>query len=114
MQHFMHPKFVGEIKNADGIGKVGNIVCGDIMHVYIKIKNNKIIDIKFKTMGCVAAIASSDALCALAKGKTIEQASKISSKDIIKYLGDLPDVKKHCSVLGMEALQKAIEDYKKK
>ena len=114
LKHFKNPKFVGEIKKADGIGEIGNVKCGDIMRVYIKVKDNKITDIKFKTYGCVAAIASSDVLCELAKGKTIEQASKITDKQIASHLGNLPPVKLHCSVLGMNALHKAIEDYKKK
>ncbi|MFH0752548.1 MAG: iron-sulfur cluster assembly scaffold protein [archaeon] len=111
---FKKPKFVGEIKNPSGVGEVGNAVCGDMMTVYIKVKDNKITDIKFKTFGCVAAIASSEALCALAKGKTIEKALKITSQDIADYLGGLPNVKHHCSILGSSALKKAIEDYKKK
>ena len=114
LEHFQNPKNVGEIKKADAIGEVGNVKCGDIMRVYLKIKNNKITDIKFKTYGCVAAIASSDALCELAKGKTIEHALKITDKQIAKHLGNLPPIKLHCSVLGMKALHKAIEDYKKK
>ncbi len=114
MQHFQNPKFVGEIKNADGIGEVGNVRCGDIMKVFIKVKDNKIVDIKFKTYGCVAAIASSDALCELAKGKTLDDALKITDKQIVEHLGNLPPIKLHCSVLGMKALMKAIEDYKKK
>ena len=114
LQHFQNPKFAGEINNPDGVGEVGNIKCGDIMRVFIKVENNKIVDIKFKTYGCVAAIASSDVLCKLAKGKTIEEALKITDKQIVKELGNLPPVKLHCSVLGMNALRKAIENYKKK
>ena len=114
LERFRNPKNVGEIKNADGIGKVGNLKCGDIMKLYIKVKNNKIIDAKFNTFGCAAAIASSDVLCDLAKGKTIEQALKITSKDIAKELGEMPKVKLHCSVLGAKALQEAIKDFKKR
>ena len=114
LQHFQNPKFAGEIKNADGVGEVGNIKCGDIMKVFIKVEDNKIADIKFKTYGCVAAIASSDALCELAKGKRIEEVLKITDRQIVKRLGGLPPVKLHCSVLGMKALRKAVEDYKKK
>lgn len=119
MDEFMHPKNVGEIKDADGIGKVGNPTCGDVMHIYIKVGKNKkgekiIKDIKFKTFGCVAAIATSSMLTELAKGKTIEQAKKISKKDIIDALGNLPNIKIHCSVLAEEGLKKAIEDYEKK
>ena len=112
---FQNPKFAGEIKNADAIGEVGNVKCGDIMRVYLKVKDNKIENIKFKTYGCMAAIAASDAMCKLAKGKTIEEASKITSKDIVKELGgELPLIKVHCSVLGMQALKKAIDNYQKK
>lgn len=111
---FKNPKYVGEIKNADGLGKVGNPSCGDEMHVYIKVRNNKIKKIMYKTFGCVAAIASSESMCELAKGKTLEQASKINAKEITKNLGELPPIKFHCSVLGHEALKRAIKDYKKK
>ncbi len=111
MKRFKHPKNVGSMKNADGVGEVGNMKCGDILKVYIKVKDNIIKDIKFETFGCVAAIASSDALCDLAKGKTIEQALKITDKDIAGALGGLPVIKFHCSVLGSNALKKAIEDY---
>ena len=118
LQHFQNPRFAGEIKDADAVGEVGNVTCGDVMKVFLKIGKNKggkdiIKDIKFKTYGCVAAIASSDALCELAKGKTIEQALKITDKKIAGHLGNLPPIKFHCSVLGMEALHKAIENYKK-
>ena len=114
LQHFQKPKYVGEIKDAEGVGEVGNVKCGDVMKVFIKVKNNKITEIKFKTYGCVAAIAASDVLCELAKGKTIEQALKITDKDIVDYLGQLPLIKLHCSVLGMKALREAIKDYKKR
>lgn len=113
MQRFSKPKFAGEIKDADGVGEVGNMKCGDVMRVYIKVEKNRIKDIKFKTFGCVAAIASSDAMCELAKGKTIEQALKITDKDIADYVGGLPCIKHHCSVLGSAALRKAIHDYRK-
>ncbi len=112
---FKNPKFAGEIKNADAVGEVGNVKCGDIMRVYLKVKDNKIENIKFKTYGCIAAIAASEAMCKLAKGKTIEEALNITSKDIVKELGgELPLIKVHCSVLGMQALKKAIENYKNK
>lgn len=115
MQHFTHPKHVGEIKNPDGIGEQGNMKCGDVMRVFIKVKNNKLVDVKFKTFGCVAAIASSDVLCKLAKGKTLAEAKKITNQDIVKELGGtMPQEKLHCSVLGMQTLRKAIEDYEKK
>ncbi|MFH1358299.1 MAG: iron-sulfur cluster assembly scaffold protein [archaeon] len=113
MKRFMNPKNMGEIKNPDGIGQVGNMKCGDIMKVYLKMDKDKkkIKDIKFQTFGCVAAIASSDALCDAAKGKTIAQAKKISNDDIIKELGNLPIIKLHCSVLGAGALKAAIANY---
>ena len=111
---FKKPKNIGEIKNPSGKGKVGNPKCGDIMEVYIKVKNDKIINAKFKTFGCVAAIVSSDALCELVKGKTIAEAKKITNQDIVDFLGNMPSIKIHCSVLGKEALDKAIKDYEKK
>ena len=112
MKRFAKPKNAGCLKNADGVGEVGNVRCGDIMRMYIKVKDNKIINAKFQTYGCVAAIASSDILCDLIKGKTIKQAEKISNKDITKGLGNLPPIKVHCSVLGVSALKKAIEEFK--
>ena len=114
LNRFQKPKFVGEIKKADAVGEVGNVKCGDVMKVFIKVKDNKIQDIKFKTYGCVAAIASSDYLCEIAKGKTMEQALKITSKDVIKKMGNVPVIKLHCSVLAQNALKKAIENYKKR
>ena len=114
MDEFMHPKNVGEIRNPDGIGKVGNPKCGDMMHIYIKVEKGIIKDIKFKTFGCVAAIATSSVLTELAKGKTLEQAKKISKKDIADALKGLPPQKLHCSVLAEEGLKRAIEDYEKK
>jgi len=114
MQHFLHPKNVGEIKDADGIGKVGNPVCGDIMYVYIKVKDNKIKDIKFKTLGCAAAIATSSMITELAKGKTLEEAGKITRDDVAESLEGLPPIKMHCSNLAADALRKAILDYRKK
>lgn len=114
MELFRKPKNVGEIKNPSGKGKVGNPRCGDIMEVYIKVKDNKIINAKFKTFGCVAAIAASDALCEMIKGKTIEEAKKITNQDIVDYLHGMPQIKVHCSVLGKQALDKAIKDYESK
>ena len=114
LERFRNPKFVGEISDADSIGEVGNVRCGDIMRIYIKVKNNKIQDIKFRTYGCVAAIASSDYLCELAKGKTLDKALKITSKDIVKKMGEVPQIKIHCSVLAQNALKKAIEEYREK
>jgi len=111
MKRFLHPKNMGEIKNADAVGEVGNMKCGDVMKVYLKIKDDKIKDIKFQTLGCVAAIASTDAVCDIAKGKTLKQAVKISKKDILAELGGLPSVKVHCSVLGEEAIKDAIKNY---
>lgn len=107
----MHPKNLGKIENPDGVGKVGNLVCGDVMWLYIKVKGNKITDIKFETFGCAAAIATSSMITDLAKGKTIEDALKISRDDVIKSLGGLPSVKIHCSVLATDALYEAIYDY---
>jgi len=116
LKRFLKPKFSGEIKNPSAVGVVGNAACGDIMKVFLKVDKNKngeekIKDIKFKTMGCVAAIASSDAVCEIAKGKTLREALKITRKDIIKKVGNLPQIKHHCSILGEEALQKAIKNY---
>jgi len=114
LNRFQNPKFAGEIKNADAVGEVGNVKCGDIMRVYLKIKDNKIVNIKFKTYGCVAAIASTDYLCEIVKEMTLDQALKITSKDVVKKMGKVPAIKLHCSVLAQNALKKAIEEYKKK
>ena len=114
MQHFTNPKHVKKIANPDGVGEVGNIRCGDIMHLGIKVKNKKIDDIGFQTFGCVAAVASSDVVCSLAKGKTLEQAKKLAKGDIIKKFKGMPPIKVHCSILGTQALKKAIEDYENK
>jgi nitrogen fixation NifU-like protein len=114
MEHFTNPRNVGEIPDANGVGTVGNPVCGDIMRLYLKIKDDRIEDIKFKTFGCGAAIASSSILTELVKGKTIEEALRVSNKAVIEALGGLPAKKRHCSVLAEEALQKAIDDYRSK
>ena len=114
MNHFLKPKHAGKLKNPDAVGKLENDKCGDIMEVYIKVKNNKIKDIRFQTLGCPAAIAASDVLCEMAKGKTLNQAEKIKEKDITKKLGSLPMIKQHCSVLGAKTLRDAISKYKKK
>lgn len=114
MDHFMNPRNVGELPDADGIGNVGNPVCGDIMRLYIKVKDNRIIDTKFKTFGCGAAIATSSMVTELVKGKTIDEALKVSNKAVAEALGGLPKIKMHCSVLAEEALRAAIEDYRKK
>ena len=111
MEHFKHPRNVGEMKNPDGVGHVGNPVCGDIMELYIKVKNNKIVDAKFKTFGCGAAIATSSMITGMVKGKTIEEALKISNKAVVEALNGLPPVKMHCSVLAKDALKSAIDDY---
>lgn len=114
MDHFTNPRNVGEIPNADGMGKVGNPVCGDIMALYIKVENNVIVDSKFKTFGCGAAIATSSMVTELVKGKTIEEALKISNKAVAEALGGLPPIKLHCSLLAEQALKAALEDYFKK
>ena len=111
MDHFSNPRNVGEIKDADGVGEVGNPVCGDMMTFYVKVKDNKLEDVKFKTFGCGAAIAVSSMVSEMAKGKTIEEAFKITNADVAKELGGLPPNKLHCSNLGADALHKAIEDY---
>jgi nitrogen fixation protein NifU and related proteins len=111
LDHFKNPRNVGEIKDASGIGSVGNAACGDIMELHIKVKDNIIVDAKFKTFGCAAAIATSSVLTELVKGKSIEDALKIKKNDIIKELKQLPSVKIHCSVLGVQALKKAIDNY---
>ncbi|MEW6025958.1 MAG: Fe-S cluster assembly scaffold protein NifU [Planctomycetota bacterium] len=114
MDHFRNPRNVGEIADADGIGEVGNPVCGDMMTFYIKVKDNRLTDIKFKTFGCGAAIAVSSIVTEMGLGKTLEEAKKITRSDVAKELGGLPPNKMHCSNLGAEALVKAIEDYEKK
>ncbi len=114
MDHFTAPRNVGEIKNADGMGEIGNPTCGDMMTFYIKVKDNVLEDIKFKTFGCGAAIAVSSMVSEMAKGKTLDEALKITNKDVAKELGGLPKNKLHCSNLGADALHAAIEDYKKK
>lgn len=114
MEHFMNPRNVGEIPDADGIGNVGNPVCGDIMRMYIKVKDGVITDVKFKTFGCGAAIATSSIATELIKGKTIEEALDLTNKAVAEALGGLPPVKMHCSVLAEEAVQAAIDDYLRK
>jgi len=114
MDHFANPRNVGEIKDADGVGKVGNPQCGDVMWLYIKVKDDIITDIKFKTFGCGAAIATSSMITELAKGKTLEEAKKISRQDVADSLDGLPPVKLHCSNLASDALREAIKDYEAK
>ncbi|MCG2688462.1 iron-sulfur cluster assembly scaffold protein [Candidatus Parcubacteria bacterium] len=119
MRHFLHPKNMGKIKNADGVGKVGNLRCGDVMWLYIKVGKNKsgkeiIKNIKFETFGCVAALATSSAITELAMGKSLNKALKISRSKIVKNLGGLPPIKIHCSVLAADALAEAIYNYLQK
>ena len=114
VEHYTNPKNVGKIENASGIGEVGNPVCGDIMKMYIKVENNTITDVKFKTFGCGAAIATSSISTQMIKGKTIEEALKLKNTDVVNELGGLPLVKLHCSVLAEEAIHEAIADYYRK
>ncbi|MFA5104710.1 MAG: Fe-S cluster assembly scaffold protein NifU [Candidatus Margulisiibacteriota bacterium] len=114
MDHFKNPRNVGEIHDADGIGHIGNPVCGDIMELYIKVKDNIISDIKFKTFGCGAAIATSSMITELVKGKSLDEALKISNRAVVEALDGLPPAKLHCSVLAEDALKSAIDDYLKK
>jgi len=114
MDHFQNPRNVGEIKDADGTGEIGNPVCGDMMSFYIKVKDDIIEDVKFKTFGCGAAIAVSSMVSEMAKGKTLDEAMLITNASVAAELGGLPANKMHCSNLGADALHKAIEDYRKK
>lgn len=114
MTHFRKPHNMGKIKNPDGIGEVGNPTCGDIMRIYIKVKDDKISNIKFETLGCPAAIGTSSMVTDLAKGKTLDKASKITNKDVAKSLGGLPKIKMHCSNLAADALTEAIKNYNNK
>ena len=112
IETFKNPKHAGKINGADAIGAVGNIKCGDKIKVYLEINNNIITNIKFQTYGCMAAISASDTLCKLVKGKTLEDAEKMNFKEIINDLGEMPKIKYHCSIMGIEALQKAIQNYR--
>jgi len=114
MQHFENPRNVGIIKNPSGFGEKGNLRCGDVMDIYIKVENDKIVDIKFKTFGCVAAIASTSVLTEMVKGKTILEAEQLTKNEVVKELGELPPVKLHCSLLAVDALHEAIKNYKDK
>ena len=114
MEHFMNPRNVGEIEDADGIGEVGNPVCGDMMTFYIKVKDNRVSDVKFKTFGCGAAIAVSSIVSEMAMGKTLEEVRKITPGLVAQELGGLPKQKYHCSNLGAQALNKAVDDYLEK
>jgi nitrogen fixation protein NifU and related proteins len=113
MAYFTNPKNVGTIDNPSGVGNVGNPQCGDVLRLYIKVENGIITDAKFKTFGCGAAIASSSMLTELIKGKSIEDAEKLTNETVLKELGGLPKIKRHCSVLAEEALKIAIADYRK-
>ena len=112
--HFFNPRNIGEIRDADGVGTVGNPQCGDVMTIYIKVKDEKIDDIKFKTFGCAAAIATSSILTEMAKGKKLDEALKITRDDVANELGGLPAIKLHCSNLAADALLEAIKNYRKK
>ena len=112
MDHFTNPRNMGEMEDASGVGTVGNAKCGDIMRIYIKVENDVIVDVKFKTFGCGAAIATSSKATEMVKGKTIDEALKITNKAVMEALGGLPPVKVHCSVLAEEALHAAIQDYR--
>ncbi|MEA1975177.1 MAG: Fe-S cluster assembly scaffold protein NifU [Bacillota bacterium] len=114
MEHFANPRNVGEIKDADGVGEVGNLQCGDIMRIYINVENDIITECKFKTFGCGSAIASSSITTELVKGKTIDEALELTNKDVVQQLGGLPSVKVHCSVLAEDALKVAIYNYSRK
>lgn len=112
MDHFMNPRNVGEIPDADGVGMEGNPTCGDVMKIFIKVEDGKIVDAKFKTFGCGASIAVSSMVTEMVKGKTLDEALKISKETVAEALGGLPPQKMHCSNLGADALRKAIEDYR--
>ena len=114
IDHYTNPRNVGKIEEASGVGEVGNPVCGDIMKIYLKIENDKIVDAKFKTFGCGAAIATSSVSTEMVKGKTVEEALRLSNKEVVEALDGLPPVKLHCSVLAQEAIHEAIADYYRK
>jgi nitrogen fixation NifU-like protein len=114
IEHFNNPRNMGEIPNADAVGKVGNPVCGDLIWIYIKVKNDVITDVKFKTFGCAAAIATSSMITELAKGKTLKEALKLTRQDVAQHLEGLPPIKMHCSNLASDGLHRAIEEYLKK
>lgn len=114
MEHFMHPRNVGVIENADGVGEVGNAKCGDIMKIYLRVNNNIIDDVKFETFGCGSAIASSSMATEMIKGKSVDEALSLSNKAVAEALGGLPAHKMHCSVLAEEAIKKAVDDYREK
>jgi nitrogen fixation NifU-like protein len=114
MEHFRNPRNVGEIPDADGVGTVGNPICGDMMTIYIKVEDDRIADIKFRTFGCGAAIATTSMITEISKGKTLDEAMKITRQDVSDELGGLPPVKMHCSNLAADALHEAVKDYRKR
>lgn len=114
IEHFLNPNNMGVIEDANGVGEVGNPQCGDLMTIYIKVENNVIQDMKFKTLGCAAAIATSDMICEVAKGKKVEEALRITHQDLVDELGELPATKVHCAGLAQEGLKAAVKDYEKK
>ena len=114
MDHFMNPRNVGEIENASGVGEVGNPACGDMMRLYLKIEDGRVVDAKFRTFGCGAAIASSSMLTEMIKGKTVAEAREITNRHVADALDGLPPVKIHCSVMAEEAVKSALDDYEKK
>jgi len=114
MDHFMNPRNVGEIESADGVGEVGNPACGDMMRLYLKIDGGKVVDAKFRTFGCGAAIASSSMLTEMIKGKTVDEARAITNEHVADALDGLPAVKIHCSVMAEQAVKSALDDYVKK
>ncbi|MBN1755602.1 iron-sulfur cluster assembly scaffold protein [bacterium] len=114
IEYFMNPRNMGEIPDADGESRIGSLICGDIMQLFLKIENNIIIDAKFKTFGCAAAIASSSVVTEIIKGKTVEEAEKVTKKLILEKLGGLPEPKVHCSLLAVDALKEALQNWKEK
>ena len=114
MDHFMNPRNVGEIEGADGVGEVGNPACGDMMRLYLKVEDGRVVDAKFRTFGCGAAIASSSMLTEMIKGKTVEEAREITNHAVAEALDGLPAVKIHCSVMAEQAVKSALDDYAKK
>ncbi|SRR6056297_67871 len=112
IEHFKNPRNQGSIENPDATGELGNPACGDVMKIYLQIKDNKIEDIKFETLGCAAAIAVSSAMTEIVKGKSLEEAEQVTKDEVVEALGGLPEMKVHCSVLGIDALKKAIQEYK--